>query len=58
MQGMSLGKGHPLPSGATPQTRFLAETRRDEFNLGAFLCREPLAVIALWRVTLRGLHPT
>jgi len=23
------GKGHPLPSGATPQTRFLAATRRD-----------------------------
>jgi hypothetical protein len=25
-----VGKGHPLPSVATPQTRFLAATRRDE----------------------------
>jgi hypothetical protein len=24
-----VGKSHPLPSGATPQTRFLAATRRD-----------------------------
>jgi hypothetical protein len=38
------GKGHPLPSGATPQTRFLTATRRDGADSGASLCREPLAV--------------
>ncbi len=38
------GKGHPLPSAATPQTRFPAATLRDGADLGASLCRKPLAV--------------
>jgi len=38
------GKGRPLLSGATQQTRFLAATRRDGGDSGAFLCRELLAV--------------
>ena len=51
------GKGNPLPSGATPQTRFLAATRRDGAVSGACLCREPLALPALHHDSLRGLHP-
>lgn len=34
----------PFASFATPQTRFLKETQRDEGDLGALLCRKSLVV--------------
>jgi hypothetical protein len=51
------GKGHPLPSGATQQTHFLATTLRDgPIRTHPFVASR-LQWRALRRATLLGLHP-
>ncbi|MGA9991572.1 MAG: hypothetical protein WBP86_04480, partial [Thiobacillaceae bacterium] len=51
------GKGHPLPSGATQQTRFLAATLRDGPIRAHPFVASRLQWPALRRASLRGLHP-
>jgi hypothetical protein len=51
------GKGLPLPSGATQQTRFLAATLRDGPTGAHPFVASCLQWPALLRVSLRGLHP-
>ncbi len=51
------GKGDPLPSGATPQTRLLAATLRDGPVRAHPFVASRLQWPALRRASLRGLHP-
>ncbi len=61
MQGAALGKGRPLPSDATQQTRFPAATLWDGPAKVNTAEAHPFVASrmqwpALWRVSLRGLH--